>query len=503
MDRVHFVTAAAKQTPKLPDNFFANGVDAQSELKNEAQNGTHNDHVTNHQHESNPRPVETKAVASTKVDPQLTTTAVQNGSASNDVDMRDPFCDPNNPITIRFQDIGAANFKIRGGVEHTPCSRSHMSVLTGMEIYFKKDYMQYTGSFKERGARYVLMMLSQEQRKRGVIAASAGNHALALAYHGNTLKIPVTVVMPTIAPMMKVQLCKQFGANVIEHGHDLGESKAFAMKIAKEKNLMYVNGYDHPHILAGQGTMGLEIMEDVPDVDVVLVPVGGAGLIAGVALAVKSINPNVKVYGVESEKCPSFSEALKAGKPVYTKTLATLADGLAVPMVGVNAFATAAPLVDKVVVVTEEFIALAILRLIEMEKAVVEGAGAIGLAAVLANLVPEFKGKKVVIPLCGGNIDTTVLDRCLERGLAADGRLARFLVTVSDRPGGIAELTRRIADIGVSFKEISHERAWLKSDIFNVQVKCVVETRDEEHCRELERLLHSHYASVHFGPSFF
>jgi len=263
--------------------------------------------------------------------------------------------------------------------------------------------------------------------------------------------------------------------------------------------MMYINGYDHPNILAGQGTVGLEVVDQVPDLDAVLIPVGGGGLLAGAALAIKSLKPHVKVYGVESERSPGFTESLKAGKPVVTPVKPTLADGLAVPLIGVNSFATAAPLVDKMLIVNEEYIALAILRLIELEKSVVEGAGAVGLAAVLQNLVPELEGKKVVILCCGGNIDTTVLGRCLERGLAADGRLSRFVVTVPDRPGGIAELTRTIASIGVSLKDIFHERAWLKSDVFNAQVKCIVETRDQEHTDELERLLRKNYAGVNFG----
>lgn len=419
----------------------------------------------------------------------------------SDDDLKDPFCDPDHPVVVTFQDVSAAAFKIQGGIDKTPCKRSNMSALTKMELYFKKDFMQQTGSFKERGARYTLFMLSREQKRKGVIAASAGNHALALAYHGNSLRIPVTVVMPHIAPMMKVQMCKHYGANIIMHGSDISESKKYAMRYGTENGLLYINGYDHPHILAGQGTCGLEIVQQVPDVDAVLVPVGGGGLIAGVALAVKSLCPNVKVYGVEAERCASFSSAMKAGKPVHTPAQPTLADGLAVPTVGVNAFATASKYIDKMIVVTEELIALSILRLIEMEKAVVEGAGAVGLAAVLGNLVPEFQGKKVVIPLCGGNIDTTVLGRCLDRGLATDGRLCRFVVTVSDRPGGISELTRLIASIGVSLKDIFHERAWLKSDIFSVQVKCVVETRDQHHCDELEKLLRNNYTNVSFGPN--
>ncbi|KAK2185848.1 hypothetical protein NP493_221g02035 [Ridgeia piscesae] len=411
----------------------------------------------------------------------------------------DPHCDPDNPRVMQFQEISAAAYKIKDGLPRTPCTRSGLSRAVGMEIYFKKEYLQFTGSFKERGARYSLMMLPPEQRQVGVIAASAGNHALALAYHGSQLGIPVTVVMPIVAPMMKVQLCRQHGAVVIEHGRDIGELSCHVYCAAVVVTRVLCCRYDHPHILAGQGTMGLEIIEQVPDVDAVVIPVGGGGLIAGVALAVKSLRPNVKIIGVESEKCASFTASLESGKPVYVRAMSTLADGLAVPLPGVNAFATAAPLIDKMVVVSEEQIALAILRLVELEKAVVEGAGATGLAAVLAGLLPELKGQKVVIPLCGGNIDTTVLGRCLERGLAADGRLCRFLVTVSDRPGGIAELTKLLAGIGVSIKDIFHERAWLTSHIYSVEVKCVVETRDREHARQLEEMLRHHYGQVVFG----
>merc|ERR1712223_935162 len=243
-----------------------------------------------------------------------------------------------------------------------------------MDIYLKKDYMQYTGSFKERGARYTLMMLDDKQKKAGVIAASAGNHALALAYHGGLLNIPVTVVMPVVAPIMKVENCKKFGANVIVHGKDIGESRERALEIGKEKGLMYINGFDHPNILAGQGTMGLEIIEQVPDVDAVVIPVGGGGLIAGCAVALKTMNPNIEIIGVEPERCASF------------------ADGLTVPTVGCNAVATAAPLIDKMVQVSEEWVSIAILRCIEMEKAVVEGGGASGVTAVLAGLCPELNG---------------------------------------------------------------------------------------------------------------
>ncbi|XP_043237526.1 L-threonine dehydratase catabolic TdcB-like [Amphibalanus amphitrite] len=414
--------------------------------------------------------------------------------------MFDPWCDPANPRTLHFQDVCEAAYKIKSGIMSTPCTRSYISEECNMQLFFKKDYMQYTGSFKERGARYTLMMLTADQRKAGVVAASAGNHALALCYHGRELGVSVTVVMPIIAPIMKVQSCRNFGANVIVRGDDLAQSKEIAMTMAKEDGMMYINGYDHPNILAGQGTMGLEMMEQVSNLDAVVVPVGGGGLIAGVALAVKSLNPNVLVIGVESEKCASFSAAVEHGSPVHTRCHSTLADGLAVPLVGVNAFATAAPLIDKMVQVSEEQIAISILRLVEVEKAMVEGAGACGLAAILSGALPELRGKRVVVPLCGGNIDTTILGRCLERGLAAEGRLCKFTVTVSDRPGGIAELTRLLAKLGVSIKDIMHERAWIRNDIYSVEVKVVAETINAAETYRLRDALCTAYEFVRFGP---
>ncbi|XP_072172910.1 L-threonine ammonia-lyase-like [Diadema setosum] len=413
----------------------------------------------------------------------------------------DPFCDPANPIQVKFQDVSAAAYKIKTGIIRTPCAKSNLSSMLGMELYFKKDYLQTTGSFKERGARNTLLMLPEEYKQRGVIAASAGNHALAMAYHGKDLGIPVFVVMPKIAPIMKVNRCKQHGATVIIRGEDIGESKKLALYLAKKRGYFYVNGYDNPHIIAGQGSMGLEIMEQVPDVDAVVIPVGGAGMIAGVALAIKSLNPSIQIIGVESELTRSFSAAMEAGKPEYFKVGPTLADGLAVPVVGVNAFATAQSLVDKMITVSEDNIALSILRLIEVEKAVVEGAGATGLAALIGGKLPELQGKRVVVPLCGGNIDTTVLGRVLERGLAADSRLVRFIVTVSDRPGGIAELTKLIKELGISIKDIFHERAFLKSAIFHVQVKCVVETMDQAHADKLHSALKENYSNVIWGPN--
>ncbi|XP_024086191.1 uncharacterized protein LOC106670494 isoform X2 [Cimex lectularius] len=411
----------------------------------------------------------------------------------------DPLCTRGNPQKITFSDITSASFKIKSGIFRTPCIRSHLSELTGMDIYLKKDFLQFTGSFKERGARYALLKLTSEQKAKGVISASLGNHALALSYHGKKLDIKVTVVMPMVAPIMKIQACKRYGADVVVKGDDMKESKQYAMTMAQEKGYTYINGYDHPDIIAGQGTLGLEIVEQVDDIDAIVVPVGGGGLIAGVALSVKTLNPHIKIIGVESDRCPSFSKALNKGEPTEVEIRSTLADGLAVPLVGYNAFAAAAPLIDKMVVVEEEWIAIAILRLVELEKCVVEGAGASGLAAILAGKLDELKGKKIVIPLCGGNIDTTILGRCLERGLAVDGRLIKFCVTVSDRPGGISDLCQIVRQTGVSIKDIMHERAWITSDVFSVQVTVVCETMDKEHTKRLKTVLNDNYNTVVYG----
>ena len=232
-------------------------------------------------------------------------------SETEEEEIKDFWCDPENPRTLKFEDVCAAAYMVRDGVVMTPCDRSHMNSELGLEMYFKKDYMQFTGSFKERGARYTLKKLPAEQARLGVIAASAGNHAQALAYHGGEMGIPVTVVMPRVAPIMKVENCKKYGANVIIHGENIGESRTQALKIGARKGLMYVNGYDHPNILAGQGTMGLEILTQVPDVEAIVIPVGGGGLIAGVAVAVKTLKPDVTIIGVEPEACPSFLTAMK------------------------------------------------------------------------------------------------------------------------------------------------------------------------------------------------
>ena len=406
---------------------------------------------------------------------------------------------------VRFEDVVRASHRIKQGIVATPCHRSHwLSHAAGCDIFLKEEQRQFTGSFKERGARNALLSLSDEERERGVIAASAGNHALALSWHGKELGIPVTVVMPTIAPMAKVDKCRAFGATVIMAGAHIGQAKAHVQTDEHFEGMVYINGYDDPPIIAGAGTIGVEMLEQVPDADVIVVPVGGAGLIAGVALAVKTLNPSVRVIGVEPEFCASFGVALRAGGPIDADVEATLADGLAVPQVGAHAFAVARHWVDEIVTVSERDLALAMLRLIEEQKMVVEGGGAAGLAALLPGAAldrPDIKGKTVIVPLCGGNVDTTVLGRVLERGLSADGRLVRLVTPVSDRPGGIAQFTRMVAALGGSVKDIHHERAWLHSAVDQVVLKVVLETRGEEHNAEILRELRSVYPEVQLAST--
>jgi len=394
---------------------------------------------------------------------------------------------------VTFADIETARERIKGAVYYSPCTASiPLSELTGMKVFCKLDNLQRTGSFKERGARNALSRLSAEQKKRGVIAASAGNHAQALAYQGRLLGIPATVVMPRHAPLIKVSNCQKLGAHVVLHGKDFGEAKTYAHEIAAEKGLAYIDGYDDPAIIAGQGTMGLEILEQVPDVDALVVPVGGAGLLAGVALAVKTKNPSAKIIAVEAENVASFSAALEAGKPTRIALRPTLADGLAIPQVGNNAFQIAQPRVDEAVIVNEEQIALSILRVVELEKGVVEGAAATPLAACLSGRLRNLAGKRVVLLLCGGNIDPNVLSRVIERGLVADGRLCRFSAVISDRPGGLADLAAQIAAAGASVKQVVHDRAFAGSDVSAVHVLCTVETRNHEHLTELRENLRAH-----------
>jgi threonine dehydratase len=392
------------------------------------------------------------------------------------------------PVTL--SDIRAAQRLIAGGITITPCAESiPLSEITGARIFCKLENFQRTGSFKERGARNALLRLAPARKTRGVIAASAGNHALGLAYHGQLLHVPVTVVMPDYAPLIKITTCQKLGARVIVHGRDFAEARARADELVQEEGLTYIHGFDYPAIIAGQGTLALELLRQLPDVQAILCPVGGAGLIAGLSVAVKALRPRVQVIGVESTHTANFSAALRAGKPVVVPRRATLADGLATLTVGANAFALARQHVDDVVNVSEDWIAIAILRMLEREKTVVEGAAAAPLAAMMAGKLPKLTGKRVALIVGGGNIDPAILSRVIEKGLVHDGRLTRFTVRISDRPGGLAEISRLIAACGASIKDIAHDRVFSGADVSAVNVLCTVETRDRPHIAALHRAL--------------
>jgi threonine dehydratase len=391
---------------------------------------------------------------------------------------------------VTLSSVRAAARRIAGGVSVSPCPESlPLSEICGAHVFCKLDNLQRTGAFKERGARNALSLLGPEQRARGVIAASAGNHALGLAYHGRLLEIPVTVVMPENAPLIKRTTCARLGANVVLEGKDFAEAQAAARNRAARDGLTYVHGFDDPAIIAGQGTIGLELLRQVPDLDAIVCPIGGAGLIAGIGVVVKSLRPQVELIGVESVVTASFTAALAAGHPVSIPRHPTLADGLAVREVGKTSFALARPRVDRVVQVREEAIAQAILRMVELEKTVVEGAAAAPLAAFLDGRLGHLAGKRVALVVCGGNIDPAVLSRVIEIGLVADGRISRFTAVISDRPGGLAALARVIAEAGASIKDISHDRAFSGPDVSAVRCVCTVETRDREHVRSLRAAL--------------
>jgi len=391
---------------------------------------------------------------------------------------------------VTLADIEAARARIAGGVYHSPCVESiPLSQLTGAHVWCKLEYLQRTGSFKERGARNALLMLGPEERRRGVIAASAGNHAQGIAYHAGLLGIPATVVMPVFAALIKVTNCRQLGAKVVLHGADLTEARAHAAQLAARDGLAFIHPFDDVNVIAGQGTMGLEILEQTPEVEAIVVPVGGGGLIAGIGTAVKAKRPEVTIVGVEPERAACLSAAFGHGAPTTVTLLHTLADGLAVARVGDASFAIARKVVDRVETVDEAAIALAILRLIELEKSVVEGAGAAPLAAFLARRLDDLEGRNVVLVLAGGNIDSTALGRVIEVGLVADGRLCRFTVSISDRPGGLARLAEVIASAGASIKEIVHDRAFSGPDLSAVRVICVVETTGHAHVARLHGAL--------------
>jgi threonine dehydratase len=387
------------------------------------------------------------------------------------------------------EDVQAAQDRLHGTISATPCPYSEtLSAITGSRVFVKLENLQMTGSFKERGAANLLLQLSQGERRRGVVAASAGNHGLAVSFHAARLGTAAVIVMPEWAPLAKVTSARRHGAEVILHGENYDEAYARAKEIEAERNLVFVHPFDDPRVIAGQGTIGLELLEQVPDLDAVLVPVGGGGLIGGVGLAVKAKRPGIQVVGVQADGLAAMKQALTEGRRVTLPAATTIADGIAVRRVGEHTFDLARRYVDEVVSVSEEEIANAILLLLEIEKTVVEGAGAVPLAA-LANKRVALAGKTVALVISGGNIDVNVISRVIERGLVKDGRLVRLRVLLRDRPGTLARLTALVAEARANVLHIEHDRAFSRAPVGETEVELTLETSGREQIDAIKRHL--------------
>ncbi len=395
---------------------------------------------------------------------------------------------------VSLGDIRAAAARIAGAVERTPCLRSRtLSALTGCELWLKFENLQFTASFKERGALNKLLTLAESERRRGVIAMSAGNHAQGVAYHAARLGVRAVIVMPRGTPNNKVKSTQVHGAEVILEGDTLAEAAAHAHALAAREGLTFIHPYDDAAVIAGQGTVGLEMLEEVADLDVLVVPIGGGGLISGIATAAKGLRPEVHVLGVESKTWSAMYQRLN-GLPVQVGG-DTIAEGMAVRDVGELTLEICRRLVDEVLLVEEETIERAIVALIEIEKTVAEGAGAAGLAALLAH-PQRFAGKCVGVPVCGGNIDSRLLSAVLMRGLVRDGRLVRLRVRMTDVSGSLAKVAALIGDAGGNIVEVQHQRVFGTASVKTPEVEFVVETRDREHTRAIAAHLGAHGARV-------
>ncbi|WP_448578175.1 threonine ammonia-lyase [Thermaurantiacus sp.] len=389
---------------------------------------------------------------------------------------------PQLPVT--FADIEAAARSIAGQVNRTPTLESRtLSELTGARIFLKFENLQFTAAFKERGALNRLLALTDEERKRGVIAMSAGNHAQGLAYHAKRLGIPATIVMPRFTPLIKVQQTESHDALVVLHGEKLEESYAHAQALAERRGLVFVHPYDDPMVIAGQGTATVELLEDAPDIDTLVIPIGGGGLIGGAAIAARHMNPRIDVIGVQAELYPAMKSTL-AGDPIVGDG-DTLAEGIAVKVPGSLTIPIVRDLVSEILLVGERDLERAVALLLSIEKTVVEGAGAAGLAAVIAN-PRRFRGRTVGLMLCGGNIDTRLLANVLLRDLARSGRLARLRIRLKDRPGQLYAVARIFDQQQVNILEVAHHRIFTTLPAKGLITEIECETRGPEH---LERLI--------------
>ena len=390
-------------------------------------------------------------------------------------------------MSLTLDHIREAADRIRGRVERTPCRYSRtLSAITGAEVWVKFENLQFTASFKERGALNKLLQLDEAEKARGVIAASAGNHAQGLAYHGAKLGVPVTIVMPRQTPMVKVEHTRDFGAEVILDGGTYDEADAHARRIRDERGLVFVHPFNNLDVMAGQGTLALEMLEDAPDLEVMPVPIGGGGLISGVATAAKALKPAISIIGVEAAMYPSFTARMR-GLPGEVGG-ATIAEGIAVKAVGDLTYATARPLIDEVLLVEERFLEEAVALYANVEKTVAEGAGAAALAALLA--YPErFRGRRCGLILCGGNIDTRLLASVLTRELVRERRIATFRIVGDDRPGLLGAVCALIGQAGGNIIDVRHNRLALDVPAKGAEFDVVVETRDAAHTDALAQAL--------------
>jgi threonine dehydratase len=386
---------------------------------------------------------------------------------------------PRQDSTIGLEQIEAAHATISDHIVRTPTvAAPKLSALTGAEIYLKYENLQFTNSFKDRGALVKLASLTAEEARRGVIAMSAGNHAQAVAYHAERLGIPATIVMPQHTPFMKVANTEAFGAEVVLSGETLSEAQARAEEIARARGLVLVHPYDDPHIIAGQGTVALEVLADVPDLDMIVVPIGGGGLIAGNAIAAKAIKPDLTVVGVCAAAFQSMQAALEGKPPVISGQ--TLADGIAVKTVGRLTLPIVKALVSRLMLVEESSIERAICALLAVQKIVAEGAGAASLAAVLSE--PDyFRGRKVCLYVTGGNIDSRMLASVVVRGLEREGKITALRLTITDRPGVLGQVATLLGDAGVNILEVSHHRMLLDVPAKGATLDLRIETRDKTH----------------------
>jgi threonine dehydratase len=388
---------------------------------------------------------------------------------------------------LNRQDIEAAALRLNGQVLDTPCVESRtISQLTGCQVFLKFENLQYTASFKERGACNKLSQLTPEERARGVVAMSAGNHAQGVAYHAQRLGIRAVIVMPRFTPGVKVERTRGFGAEVVLHGDTLEEARAHAYALSEQQALVFVHPYDDEAIVAGQGTVALEMLRAQPDIDTLVIAIGGGGLIGGMATAARAIRPDMQIVGVQTERFPAMYNAIKGTH--LPQGNSTIAEGIAVGTPGVITEAIIRDKVDDMLLVDEGDIEQAIVMLLEIEKTLVEGAGAAGLAALIKH-PQRFAGKKVGLVLCGGNIDPLLLASIIERGMVRAGRLARIVVSARDVPGNLARITAIVAEAGANVDEVHHQRAFTLLAAQNVSIELVLQTRGREHIAEVIRQL--------------